>query len=320
MRERGPLNTGVSVPTKRRVKIGVWMYVLVFVLVVIALIYVLAANAAAGNALSQGRTPLGEAALAFVQSTLRISAANPIFPLLALASAFLLGGLHAMTPGHNKTLTGVYLVGSRARLRHAVLIGMATAFSHTASALVIGTLALSTAGQIASAQYLRWVGLPSGILTVCLGGWLLRRYLRGGSAHPHSHDHDHDHSQDHIHDHDHPHDHHKHSHDHTAPDRMTLGGLVAMGLMHGIVPTFDALAIILIALTVNQFLLGVGLIIAYSLGIAGVLVAVGALFVRTQKVLSDNPRFDRVARRAPAFAAIVVILLGLSLVVRTLIA
>jgi len=310
------MNTGVTVPAKRRVKIGVWMYVLVFLLVMIALIYVLAANAAVGNALSQGRTPLGEAALAFVQNTLRISAANPIFPLLTLAAAFLLGGLHAMTPGHNKTLTGAYLVGSRARLRHAVLIGMATAFSHTASALVIGTLALSTAGQIASAQYLRWVGLPSGILTVCLGGWLLRRYLRGSSADLHSHDHDHDHA----HDQDHPHDHHKHSHDHTAPDRMTLGGLVAMGLMHGIVPTIDALAIILIALTVNQFLLGVGLIAAYSLGIAGVLVAVGALFVRTQKALSDNPHFDRVARRAPAFAAIVVILLGLSLVVRTLIA
>ncbi len=317
MRERGPVNTSVTAPAKRRIKIGGWVYVFIFLPVAIALIYVLAANAAAGNALSQGRTPLGEAALAFVQSTLRISAASPIFPLLALAAAFLLGGLHALTPGHNKTLTGAYLVGSRARLRHAVLIGMATAFSHTASALVIGTLALSTAGQIASTQYLRWIGLPSGILTLCLGGWLLRRYVRGGSGHAHSYDHDHEHGHDH--DHNYPHEY-GHSHDHPAPDRMTLGGLVAMGLMHGIVPTIDALAIILIALTVNQFLLGVGLIVAYSLGIASVLIAVGALFVRTQKALSDNPRFDRVARRAPAFAAIVVILLGLSLVVRTLIA
>ncbi len=288
-------------------KIGGWMYLVLALLLASALIYVLTANAASSNALSQGRTPLGETALAFVQDILRISATSPAFPLLALAAAFVLGGLHAMTPGHNKTLTGAYLVGSRARLRHAALIGIATAFSHTASALVIGTLALSTAGQIASTQYLRWIGLPSGILTVCLGVWLLRRRLRGRGAQPHSHDHDH------------PHDH-GHSHDHPAPDRVTLGGLVVMGLMHGIVPTFDALAIILIALTLNQFLLGVGLIAAYSLGVASVLVAVGALFVRTQTVLSDNPRFDRIARRAPTFAAVVVILLGLSLVVRTLIA
>ena len=60
--------------------------------------------------------------------------------------------------------------------------------------------------------------------------------------------------------------------------------------------------------------------LAYSLGIAGVLIAVGTLFVRTQTMLSDNTRFDRIARRAPTFAAVVVILLGLSLVVRTLIA
>ena len=294
-------------------KTGAWIYLVLAVLVIIALFYVLAANAIAGNALSQGRTPLGEATLAFVQNTLRTSAVSPLFPLLALATAFVLGGLHAMTPGHNKTLTGAYLVGSRTRLRHALLIGIATAFSHTASALVIGALALSTAGQIASTQYLRWIGLPSGILTVCLGAWLLRKHLRRRTADPHSHDQDHDHS----HDHDHPHDH-GHSHDDPAPDRATLGGLVAMGLMHGLVPTIDALAIILIALTVNQFLLGVGLIVAYSLGIASVLVAVGALFVRTQMVLSDNPRFERFARRAPAIAATVVILLGISLVVRTL--
>lgn len=90
--------------------------------------------------------------------------------------------------------------------------------------------------------------------------------------------------------------------------------------MHGIVPTFDALAILLVALNVRQTGLGIGLVFAYSLGIACVLIAIGALFVRTQKMLLDNPRFENFSQRAPALAASVVILLGLVLVVRTLIA
>ena len=93
-----------------------------------------------------------------------------------------------------------------------------------------------------------------------------------------------------------------------------------MGLMHGIVPTIDALAIILVALSVSQIALGVGLVVAYSVGIASVLIAVGALFLRAQRVIVDNPRFTWLADRATLIAAIVVVLFGLSLFVRTLFA
>ena len=299
----------VSTQTKGSGKIDVWIYVFVLLLIAVGILYVLVAPSVSTDASAPSRTPLGEAALSSIQSTLRASSSSPAFPPLALLAAFILGGLHALTPGHNKTLTGTYLVGAHGQLRHAVLLGMATAFSHTASASVIGVAALSTTGQIASTQFLRWIGLPSGILTVCLGLWLLRRYFIGNSEHPHSHEHDLSNHHDHGHDHNHP-----------APDRVTLGGLIALGLMHGIVPTFDALAILLVALNVRQTGLGIGLVFAYSLGIACVLIAIGALFVRTQNMLLDNPRFENISRRAPAFAASVVILLGLVLVVRTLVA
>ena len=298
-----------SKPAESHGKISVWIYVLVLLLVSVGILYVLIASSVSRDATATGRTPLGEAAFSLIQSTLRASSSSPAFPPLALLVAFLLGGLHALTPGHNKTLTGTYLVGAHGQLRHAVLLGAATAFSHTASAIIIGIAALSTAGQIASTQFLRWIGLPSGILTVCLGLWLLKRNFVGNSEHLHSYDHDLSHRHDHNHGHNHP-----------APDRVTLGGLVALGLMHGIVPTFDALAILLVALNVRQTGLGIGLVFAYSLGIAGVLIAIGALFVRTQNMMWDNPRFENISQRAPAFAASVVILLGLLLVVRTLVA
>ena len=90
--------------------------------------------------------------------------------------------------------------------------------------------------------------------------------------------------------------------------------------MHGIVPTFDALAIILVALSIQRAALGAGLIFAYSLGIGSVLVVVGVLVVRAQTALLDHPRYERAARRAPAIAAGMVVVLGLWLVLRTVIA
>ncbi len=138
--------------------------------------------------------------------------------------------------------------------------------------------------------------------------------MRGGGHGPAT---EHDHNLDHPHPHDHSH---PHEHYHPGPDNVTLGGLFVMGLMHGIVPTIDALAIILVALSVSQIALGVGLVVAYSVGIAGVLIAVGAMFLRAQRVIVDNPRFEWFADRATLLAAIVVIVFGFSLFVRTLFA
>jgi len=298
-----------AAPAKRRSSATSLIFTLLFVLIATGIAYVLTVNASRGNLFAGGSTPLGEAILANVQRTVTSYAGNPFSAALVLAAACLVGGLHALLPGHNKTITGAYLVGTRASYRHALLIGLATALSHTASSVVIGILALSSAGQIASTQYLRWVGLPSGLLTVGLGGWLLWRHLRHGGEHSRE--------SGRLHEHTHDHDHH---HDHADPDKATLGGLVALGLAHGLIPTFDALAILLVALNIGQLAFGLGLIAAYSLGIAAVLTAVGVLFIRAQLIILDHPAFQAVSRRTPGVAAAVVIVLGLWLLLRTAVA
>ncbi len=296
---------------------GSWIYLALVGVLALGILYVLIFGQISLDPAAPNRTPLSEAGINFIQRTLQSSAANPLLELIALGAAFLVGALHALTPGHNKTLTGSYLVGSRARLRDAVLLGATTALSHTASALMIGILAVSTIGQLVSTQYLQWVGIPSGLLTMALGLYLLWKNTRGGHGGDHSHVYDpaHSHcetdSRSHAHDETHSHEHshaHPHNRAHPAPDSVTLGGLFVMGLMHGIVPTIDVLAIILVALSVSQIALGVGLVVAYSVGIAGVLIAVGALFLRAQHLIVDNPRFERLADRATLLAALVVIL------------
>ena len=278
-------------------------FVLTLVLLVAGEIYVLTA----GNSKSSeaGHLPLVESGILLVQRALRSPSISPALPPLALIVAFGLGGLHALTPGHNKLLTGAYLVGVRGRYRHAILIGGATAFSHTATVIIIGLLAMSPQGQAVVSFYLRWLGVPAGLLVAGLGVWLLMRHLRAGS-HSHSHAAGHGHSHDHSHNHA------------AASDRLTLGGLVGLGLMHGIIPTTDALAVLLVALSVQQTLLGLGLILSYSLGIASVLTAIGVLFMTSQGLLQQVTRFATFSRWGPAIAAATVTLLGLAMIARTI--
>jgi len=293
-------------PHVRRILWGA--FGLLVIVMFTAQIYVVTAGQTSGRG-EVGRTPLAEMGIAFVQDSLRTAAVNPAFPALAILVAFLLGGLHALTPGHNKVLTGAYLVSTGSRVRHAVLIGVATALSHTITVIIIGTLALSTRGQILTTLYLRWLGLPSGLVVVGLGVLLLTRLLGHQSEHIHTHEdgHTHDHSHDPLH---------AHSHKHVIPTKLTLGGLIALALVHGVLPTTDALAVLLVALSINQALLGIALIFAYSVGIALVMSSIGILFLRSHELLAT--RFERWTRWMPVVAAVLVILFGLSILVRAL--
>ncbi len=302
------------------ISLALWgLFGLVVVAMVAAQVYVLAAGQTAGRG-EAGRTPLSETGIAYVQDSLRAAANNPAFPVLAIAVALLLGGLHVMTPGHNKVLVGAYLVGVKARPRDAILIGVATALSHTLSVIVIGALALTVRGQNIATLYLQWLGLPSGLVVLGLGTYLLTRHLNDdGHAHDkigdHSHDDGHSHTEDHTHAHGHAHDHSHHHH--AIPTKLTLGGLIALGLVHGLVPTTDALAVLLVALTVKQVALGIGLILAYSLGIAVVMSSIGILFLKS--LLFFGERFEKATRWLPAVAALLVMLFGLSILTRALI-
>ncbi len=291
--------------------------------------YVVYAARISGGQNSQ--IPLAETGITLIQSTLRSSMENPAFPLVALGVAFILGGLHALAPGHNKLLTGAFLVGSGGRVSHAVLIGASTAFSHTASVLVIGALAMTGPGQEAALVFMRWLGLPSGMFVAGLGAYLLLRNLRllahsrrrspvevvGVHREPDGRSgrspvHNPDHKHDHIHGHDHHHQH------HLTPDRISLGGLVTLGLLHGVVPTADALAVLLVALSVGRALLGLGLILAYSLGIAVVMSLVGVLFISSRGALEQTTRFDGLVQWLPAAASALVIFFGLLIFFRSL--
>lgn len=53
--------------------------------------------------------------------------------LIAELTAFFLGALHALEPGHGKSAIAAYAVGYRSSLRHILVLGLTTAFAHTIS-------------------------------------------------------------------------------------------------------------------------------------------------------------------------------------------
>ena len=145
--------------------------------------------------------------------------------IVALVVSFVLGGLHALTPGHGKAIVAAYLVGSKGRVIDAVFLGLVVTFTHTFSVVALGIVMLVAQG-FAPEDIVPWLSLFSGVLIVGIGAWLLTRnmkqYYSGGAhsqAHGHQHPHPHNHSHDHDHSHDDDHDHgHDHSHDHSHDD------------------------------------------------------------------------------------------------------
>jgi ABC-type nickel/cobalt efflux system permease component RcnA len=119
---------------------------------------------------------------------------TPLVALVSMLAAFGFGALHALGPGHGKTIMAAYLVGSGARLRHSVGVGAAVSLMHTASVLAIGIVALFAAGLFPAERIYPWLGLLAGVVVLGLGGALLANRIRArrrgvdpwhGHTHPH---------------------------------------------------------------------------------------------------------------------------------------
>ena len=230
---------------------------------------------------------------------------GPGMILFALAVAASLGAFHALEPGHGKTVVAAYLVGARGTVWHAVLLGLVVTASHTAGVYLLGGVTLYASRYVVPERLYPWLGAASGLLIVALGANLLYRRLASGrrSAPGHTHglgdgDHHghpgHDHSHDgHHHGHDHGDGHHHH---HLPEGPVSLRALVALGVSGGIVPCPAALVVLLGAVASRQIGLGLLLIVAFSVGLAAVLIAIGLVVVCARRLVA---RFDRTGVEGP---------------------
>jgi nickel/cobalt exporter len=219
---------------------------------------------------------------------------------VALLLAGLIGAVHALTPGHGKTLVAAYLVGQRGTVGHAFILGVVTTLTHTGVVLAIA-LGLLFVSQDLRQQVANALGLVMGLALVCLGLWLLLQRMAGRADHFH------------VGGHGHHHHHGDHHHHHPAPNpNQKLGwyGLVVMGMTGGIAPCWDAVAMLVLAIGMNLLWLAVPMLLAFSAGLASVLVLIGVLVVHARRFLDGRWSEGAVVRALPIVSAVFITAMG----------
>jgi ABC-type nickel/cobalt efflux system permease component RcnA len=231
------------------------------------------------------------------------------FIALSLLIAMFWGAAHALSPGHGKSIVAAYLVGSRGTARHAVFLGLTVTVTHTIGVFALGLVTLSLSAFIVPDQLYPWLNLVSALLIVCVGlsvlRWRVREWRKGVPASDHSHDHDHHHGHGH---------HHHHYHDHALSRRSLLG----IGISGGIIPCPTALVVLLAAISLHRVGYGLVLIVAFSVGLAAAMTAIGILAVSAKRVFNRVDFNGGLIRFLPAVSAVVVLGLGLAMTVRAL--
>lgn len=152
---------------------------------------------------------------------------TPALAAFGLLLAFGLGALHAMSPGHGKTVVGAYLVGSRGTAKHAAFLGATVTVTHTLGVFALGLITLFASNYILPEKIMPFLSFVSGLLVFFIGASLFKNRLfgalgwqtGGGHHHPHhgpAHDHGHhNHAHDHHHGEHTPDGHLHHAHEHS---------------------------------------------------------------------------------------------------------
>jgi ABC-type nickel/cobalt efflux system permease component RcnA/Tol biopolymer transport system component len=311
----------------------------------------LAVELAASQPGDQSQQPVSNSVSAVttaLEGLVKTQSSSPLFLLGACLLSLVLGSLHALTPGHGKTLVAAYLVGSQGKVRDAVFLGTVVTTTHTGSVILLGLVTLLASHYILPTLITPWLEIISGLLVIGFGISLLvrrRRDLMGslrrkqrrpthlyatkpgltisprtasvththgaGLLHPHSHPHD-DHGG-------HTHSHNvepQHGHSHPTPaGPVTWKSLLTLGVSGGLVPCPDAIAILLVAVAVNRIPFGMLLIVAFSVGLALVLIAIGIAMVQGMRLVARSEALTRFSIYTPVISALVVTGLGVALTV-----
>jgi nickel/cobalt transporter (NicO) family protein len=209
---------------------------------------------------------------------------------LSLLVAAFWGAAHALTPGHGKALVAAYLIGTRGTARHAFMLGGTVTVAHTAGVFALGLVTLALAQFILPEQLYPWLTLVSGVLVVLVGAGVLRQRLRARHGHHHHHDHSHQH-----HDHD---------------DALTRRGILGVGVAAGLLPCPSALVVLLSAIALHRVGLGLALILAFSVGLAATITAIGLVAVFARRAFGRLSLDGELVRALPAASAALILVVG----------
>ena len=263
---------------------------------------------------------------AFTQS---IAAAKltPALMLLALLSAFGFGALHALSPGHGKTMVAAYLIGTKGTAWHAVLLGLVVTLTHTVGVFALGLITLSASRYIVPERLYPIISGLSGLAVAGMGAGLLWHRLRLWRSEVSEH-------ADEAEDLEHAKDAHNtgatpaSNNMDTADDEfymqrrtsgpMPLRTLIGLGITGGALPCPSALVVMLSAIALHRIGFGLLLIVSFSLGLAVVLTVLGLLVMRARGLMERASPLTKYMPGLSVLSAGAVTLIGLLLLYRSL--
>jgi nickel/cobalt transporter (NicO) family protein len=269
---------------------------------------------------------------------------EPRIIVLALLGALLLGAVHALSPGHGKTIVGAYLIGSRGTPRHAVFLGLTVTITHTIGVFVLGFATLYASRFIVPERLFPILSLISAVLVLGMGVVLLiqrgraaREVLsrpsstvprtpfqrvvpstraatgaRGLIFAPNTALADptlHSHGGGRLHSHLPP---------GAAGEPIDWRSLLTLGISGGLVPCPSAMVLLLAAVALNKTVYGMLLVVAFSIGLAITLTVVGLAFLYARNRFRKPNSSARWPLFLPVLSAVTITLLGAALCVGAL--
>ncbi len=265
-------------------------------------------------------------------------------PWIYLPAALLLGALHALEPGHSKSMMAAFIVAVRGTPRQAVVLGAAAAIGHTLVIWVLVLLGLWLGDRLILDRAEPWLVLATGLLVMLIGLRILA--MTGGSPLPGSARKErargHGHDAGHGHAHSHAREGHSHGggrgfdHNHASADAhaaahagdierrltgrpVTTLDIAWFGFTAGLLPCPAAFAVLLVCLQIGAVVLGVAMVAAFSIGLAITLVAVGVAAAWGARAAGRRfPRLETAMTVLPYLSAAIVLGVGALVTLRGL--
>jgi ABC-type nickel/cobalt efflux system permease component RcnA len=169
-----------------------------------------------------------------------------------------LGAVHSVQPGHGKTLVSAIALAPGARWYQPALLGVFTTAAHTSTVLLFAAILWFTgASQVASLH--QGLTRVAGFAIAAGGCWRMGRSLGRWVEHPDG--------------------------DRIDPGALSLSGLAALGIAGGLVPCWDAVALLILSAALGRLAAGVLLVLAFGAGMSVVLVGVGLAAARLKRAV-----------------------------------
>ncbi|EHP87386.1 HoxN/HupN/NixA family nickel/cobalt transporter [Methanotorris formicicus] len=192
-----------------------------------------------------------------------------------IATAFILGMLHALEPGHGKSVLAAYVLGTKADIKDAITLGATITLSHTFVVFMLGILSIYLMKSVSAGIAHDLMSVIGGAILIGVGLWILNNYF-----HPHEHKID------------------------------TKKGVIAIGLSAGLIPCPAALAVLLLSIAEGDVLNGLIYVVVFSIGLALSLTTLSVLFVKSKRFIKKYAGSEKI-NKLPLISGTIIILIGL---------